>query len=212
MRLYDIILSSRLKEFEKRLLEMQISNLWYVTELTQCPKKHVFRVQYPHLKLANIVNARLLLGDIIHNGLEVLIAFRIPEARIEQEIEKKVKLKAYPNADFIIKGRADIVTEHYVYEVKTIKSINNDRKLPLDHHVQQLLAYLDLFNKDYGRIVYVVLNEGKILEYDITREKELTVEDMLLEQLERLRNKDYPIEEWECNYCIYKDVCDRVIE
>ncbi len=197
----------KLHEFADRIDEILNENVWYVTELTQCPRKHYFRTKYPYLDLANIFNERIVLGIIIHKGIQDMIVESLNGSKVE--IEKSIVRTFEIDGKVItLKGRVDIlVDDKILYEIKTMNRFSGN--IP-EHYTKQIQIYLNLLNLDVGKLVIVNLDGAsskKFYTYDVKRE-EIDLEELLRKCI----NLEIEPMEWECKYCSYNLVCEKRIE
>lgn len=112
---------------------------------------------------------------------------------------------------FVITGRADIVTDGEVLEIKTV------RKLPkeaVSEHISQINLYMKLCNRKKGRLIYIERESGKERCFKIFFDKKLFLEDIrrfekLVEHLSEMR---LPAREEcrMCSFCEYLDLCEML--
>lgn len=176
----------------------------YITELVNCPMKYYLRLRYPSLMVQYNFNEKILIGKLLHEGIESIIRRIISLANNNIEIEKPISLEI---DGLRVIGRADIVTDSEVIEIKTTRSCNG---LPHDNHMLQASIYAYALNKPSARLVYIVLNNDvRILEYYVDP---ITREDLEKLVMEFREAKPSPRYTWECNYCIFKAYCpNRVV-
>ncbi len=170
----------------------------YVTELVSCPMKHYLRKRYPTLALQLNFNEKILLGKLVHEGIESVlhkIAQLMDNVEVEASVSKEIN-------GVTIVGRADIVMSDAVIELKTTRSTKD---LPHENHILQAAIYARLLDKSRAVLLYIVLNNDvRILEYDVD-----PISDEMLYQLvsELKEKKPSPRFPWECNYCVFKQFC-----
>ena len=182
-------------DFANRFEEHISDEIIYVTDLLYCSNKYHLRKRYPYLLLENAFNDRIIIGTLIHEGLSNFLNIK-SEIPIEKEFEidgKRMKLK----------GRIDMIDDDYVYEIKTV---NNLKDIP-GHYKLQLQIYLNLLDKEKGKLVIINLRDFSINEFEIEREK-IDIEGLIYQTI---RNERKP-EEWECKYCVFKPVCNSRID
>ena len=170
----------------------------YVTDLVTCSNKREFRLKYP--LLAFKFEPQLIIGDLVHKGLESLLSSRGWEVEVSVEKSIDVDGKMYR-----VLGRVDLLKRDDngnivdVVEVKTVRELVD--RFPLEHHLLQLRVYLELLEANRGRILYVSRN--RIVEYEVER-GEISIESMVRETI---YNTAIPRYSWECRYCTYKKIC-----
>ncbi|NPA98861.1 MAG: CRISPR-associated protein Cas4 [Crenarchaeota archaeon] len=192
----DVIINYYISESLNRVLKD--NGYVFVTELVGCPLKHYLRKRYPSLSLQLNFNEKILLGKIVHEGIEAILSrieYMVDDIQVEVPVTREVN-------GVTLVGRADIVTSDAVVELKTTRST---KELPHENHKLQAAIYAKLFDKPRAILVYIVLNnETKILEYEIE-----PIDDEMLKQLikELKEGKPAPRYPWECNYCIFRQFC-----
>ncbi len=181
---------------------VRVENEYYVTDLVRCPLKREYEVKYPELILRQAYDPVLLMGDIVHMGLESFIEKLVKEGYIKGkayiEVEGNKKL-----GDIVIKGRIDAIIERENGERIgiEIKSSRRDIGLPHQHHILQVKIYNWLFDLDKSVLIY--LTPDRIVEYTIS---ERVGED---EVMELLKSTSTPRWDWECQYCIFSILCPK---
>jgi CRISPR-associated exonuclease Cas4 len=172
----------------------------YVTDLVRCPLKVRFEEQYKELAMSEVFAPSMLLGDLVHSGLEDFLK-REFNAEVEVEVEKEIPVNG---KTVKIKGRADaIIQQNNERIVVEIKSAKGDKGLPLEHHKAQLQLYLWLFNVRKGILIYVT--PDRVTEYIIDQPADEVGVIRLTE--ETLRASKAPRYQWECKYCVFKVIC-----
>ena len=194
----------KIRDFADRIDEILNENVWYVTELVQCPYKHYLRVRYPYLDLSTVFNERVMLGIVIHKGIQNILIESLDGEKVE--IEKPIsKSFNIDGREIVLKGRVDLlVNDEVVYEIKTMNKFNGS--IP-DHYIKQLQIYLNLLGVETGKLVIVNLDGSvtrKFYIYEYKRE-ELNIEEIL----RKCVNLEVEPMEWECKYCQYLNVCER---
>ncbi|MCD6300882.1 MAG: CRISPR-associated protein Cas4 [Staphylothermus sp.] len=192
----DLIINYYVSESLNRVLKDK--EVVYVTELVSCPMKHYLRERYPTLMLQLNFNEKILLGKLVHEGVESVL-YKIMQFGEDAEIEVPVTREVN---GVVINGRADIVTSNAVIELKTTRSTKD---LPHENHKLQAAIYANLLRKPKAILVYIVLNnEVNILEYEV----EPLSDEQLSKLVDELKHKSpAPRFPWECNYCVFKQFC-----
>jgi len=187
--IYEKVVGEQLK----RLEEARDPSVVYVTDLVSCTHRFHMRKLYPELAVA--FEPPMVLGDIVHWGLEALFKERGFDVEVEVSRAVYVNDKMY-----IIKGRVDAIDKSTgtVVEIKTARLAV---ELPKDHHVKQLNIYLELTGYKRGVLVYIT--PDRVLEYSITKSQV----DLEFEVRELLEDKYRPRYPWECTYCAYRKLC-----
>jgi len=193
----DRIINYYLSESLKRSNSVDV----FVTELVACPMKYELRLRYPSLLIQLNFNEKILIGKLLHHGIEAIL--RDLMLISGDNIRTEVPVSGEINGLRIV-GRADIVLDNEVIEIKTTSSVNN---LPRDSHVLQTAIYAKLLNKARGRLVYFILNNDKrIIEFDVDPINDDDLTNLIEEFKKRKPTPRYP---WECNYCVFKQFCPK---
>jgi len=196
--LYRIALEQELQHFENRDKGPIVSVS--VTDLVACSQRYHFVRRYPEIKIQMNYNPILVLGRILHVGLETIIRSQWHDVETEKPIEKIISLD--DGRVIRVAGVVDayVPGESLVIEFKTSRA---DHELPLQHHVLQLKIYMNMLQAEHGLLFYI--NPDRISEYAIDN----SIDDWQLQALvnETLNNQRHPRYDWECNYCPYSIMC-----
>ena len=198
--LYRIALEQDLQHLEDRSQYNMVSIS--VTDLVACSHRYRLSMKYPELKIQGNYSPTLILGRVLHTGIESIVKKYWENARIEAPLEKIIMLD---DARAVrIAGVADIVVEgdngKIIIEIKTSRG---DHETPLEHHVKQLQIYMNLSGAAKGILFYI--NPDRIAEYEVN--EPLTDSELAQLVLETLLDKKHPRYDWECNYCPYSIMC-----
>lgn len=170
----------------------------FVTDLTRCPMKRIYSINYPELSFAEITNGRTLIGELIHSGIERLLKDILgDEITIESEGVSRSKTVEVDGKEYTITGRIDAIINGGIG--LEIKWTSNHNSLPTEPHIDQASLYNWLYGFKYTILLYLT-SEG-IYEYEID---ERMSED---EIVRRIKAERTPLYEWECEYCEYKEIC-----
>ncbi len=175
-------------------------NEYYVSDLTRCPLKRVYEERFPELVLNQAYDPTLLLGDIVHLGLESFLRKVFDEGMVKGvlgvEVEKKKSI-----GEYVIRGRIDALIELEDGERLgvEIKYSRRDIGLPLQHHVLQVKIYNWLYDLPKSILIYITPN--RITEYVI--EEKVSEEELL----SLIRDEKSPRWPWECQYCRFAILC-----
>ncbi len=195
MRVLPILYKRKERDFADRIMDATREDVVYVTDLTSCSQKRVFRLEMPLLSFR--FEPPMLLGDLVHRGLEEILGEEgwVTEMEVVKQFDvdgRRVELRGRVDAALIDGDRVV-----HVVEIKTARSVEK----PLEHHLLQLRIYMSLLGAETGSLVYVT--PEKILEY--------TVEDGYVDfemlVAETVRNEARPRFDWECRYCPYRRFC-----
>jgi CRISPR-associated exonuclease Cas4 len=195
--LVSIIYEYSRRERERHKREEGV--LW-VTDLVRCPLKRVYESIYPELSLRDLFNPRLIVGTLVHRGVEGLVKELLTGFKVEVEVEGSRRVILSEGSEVEVRGRLDVLLvgngSREAVEVKTARS---DRSIPQRHHVDQARAYNWLFDLD--RVYLLYITPERISQY--------TVEDRMndAEVAERIESRRAPRYPWECSYCHYSVLC-----
>lgn len=176
-------------------------NEYYVTDLVRCPLKRVYEEKYAELILRQAFDPTLILGDIVHMGLEAflskLFSKGYAKGKVNIEIENSKRVK-----DYIIKGRIDALLDMGEGRIGIeIKYSRRDLGIPHNHHVLQVKIYNWLFDLDKSILIYIT--PERIAEYEVV---DRVNEEELISLIEY---KEAPRWNWECQYCAFAILCPK---
>ncbi len=198
--LVEVLYGIKRREREEHVRE---AGVYWVSDLVRCPLKREFEFRFPELSLSSVFLPWLIVGDLIHRGLESVISeFFGPDASVEVEGEREVRL---PDGRVVrVRGRADAVIVRGGVRVGVeIKSVRGDMDFPLAHHVDQVRIYNWLLNLDHSILVYVT--PERVTQFNVNGRVDEE------EIVERILDKDAPRYQWECSYCPYAVLCPNKV-
>uniref|UniRef100_A0A7J3PKD1 CRISPR-associated exonuclease Cas4 n=1 Tax=Staphylothermus marinus TaxID=2280 RepID=A0A7J3PKD1_STAMA len=193
-----LIYSSHIREQLTRFEELRNNRVIYVTELVSCSHKHRLRQLYPELTIS--FEPITVTGHLIHIGVEKYLV----ENGFQTEYPVK-KTFEIDNVEYVLKGKVDAYhpEKRIIVEIKSSRNITNK---PLEHHVEQLQIYLNLLNVETGILLYIT--PVVFREYRVER-KDINLANLVKSTI---RNENHPRWNWECNYCVFKEICSYRIE
>lgn len=182
--------------------ETDMSSLTY---LCDCLTRSYYRVKLPEVHKQNRNVYYLAIGRLLHQWLCSRLAIKLGG---QTEV-----LLSYETDHFVIKGRADIMTNDYIVELKTSGRLPEK---PYESHVEQLNAYLAMSDKPYGYIVYVSRIDGSVKVFEHVIDNYMW--NRTLEKAKVFRKacelneppEPYKSKQWlmkACKYCEYKSIC-----
>lgn len=209
-----------IERFLEREIEEKKIGRYYPSEIGRCLRNLYYSYKYP-MK----VKPRLLkifeLGNIMHDFIvKVLQSEKIPEIElVDYEIPVELKID-----DFLVSGRIDDLIilktdgKKILIEVKTCKDIRMVTK-PQNSHMIQLQFYMHITGIKEGMLLYVdkttMETKSFKLEYDehwsnliIERFKKLH-EALIKDELPLPEAKLIDEIKWMCNFCEYKEKCEK---
>jgi len=184
----------------------------HVSVLPLCPLKWFYRLKYPDLVRAQQYGGYMILGKLVHFGLQRLL-LELQEAGmldfkilgVEVDLEKTINIERNGLPAIIhVKGRADILAERDGEKlVVEIKSARGDYGIPAQHHMEQLRIYMNLAGAGKGLLIY--FTPDRIAEYPVDK----PLSDFELQKLvQEFFERKAPRYDWECgSYCPFNVLC-----
>jgi len=194
---------------------------YYPSEAGTCIRKVWYSYKYPQQIKTDTLKI-FEMGNVMHDFIvRVLKSEKMKDVKL---LESELPFKL-PMENFLISGRVDDVFlikssgKTFVAEIKSSKMLNMIKK-PQKHNVMQLQLYMFATGIHNGLLVYIEKNtlQAKVFEINFD-------EDIIKEILNRfnelhdslLTNNIPPAEArinksdigWMCNYCEYKEKCDK---
>jgi len=211
----EIILKYMIRKAKEH--EQRTSEIFYVTDLTRCPRKVYYELKYPEVVRTVILNSKIRRGVISEKGKIDILKEELGDIyEIISDPEKlTVEKKFYVDGQEIkVRGRMDclvrnkITGEEIIIEMKETDS--SSFGWPHQNHVEQLMIYLNLYPKAIrGELTYDGPDRGT--DFGVTQK--MSDEEII----RRLRNllKIYteagpegPLHEWECEkFCDWNQIC-----
>jgi len=206
----EVLYRLNVEDFEKYVSAG--GDVVHASSLPLCPLKWFYRLKYPDLAKAQQYAGYMILGKLVHFGLQKLL-MELQEAGlldfkilgVEVELEKTINIERNGLPVIVhVKGRADIIAEKngekLVVEIKTAKG---DYNIPAPHHLEQLRIYMNMAGAGKGMLIYVT--PDRIAEYPVDK----PLSDFELQKLvQEFYSRKGPRYDWECQYhCPYAVLC-----
>lgn len=147
------LIENRIIELAKKYQEDR-SNTIHVTDLTTCIRKSYYIKKYG-FPMDKKMAFWMLFGALVHEIVNPTIA----EAFNGQTEVRKT----YKFGDIEIEATPDILTDNMVIEVKTCARVP---ERPYSSHQEQINAYLHIFDRPKGLIVYISRTELDIRTFE----------------------------------------------
>lgn len=190
------IYNDKLKEYNDRIKEMKDPKIIYVTDLIYCPLKREYRRDYTEMTFQ--FEPYMLLGDMVHKGVEELLS------DLGYEIEKEITVPINVNGEvFLIKGRIDAFSTENIVEIKSARTSAN---IPQQHHLMQLRLYMGLTGVPRGTLIYVT--PDRFAEYNVKLDS-FNINDVIRSYLNM---EKVPQWSWECRHCPFAGFCPFKID
>jgi len=174
-----------------------------VTDLTQCLRKSYFTKK--ENAICDNPNVQLIIGILLHD----IVLKELEEVLDGKSEVLTVHVIPY-NGEFIkLYGMCDFLADNYILELKTC--FKTPEK-PFDNHIEQVNAYLHMFDRENGYIVYLSRNSLDIRIFEVEKDEVLwnnTINRAVL--LHEALKRDEPPEPEPshlCEYCPYKHKCN----
>ncbi len=143
-------------------------------------------------------------------GRNMHVEYQNDYAAIDQnaKMEKEVM---FVHENFIIMGKADIVTREKVIEIKTV---NNLPERPYAPHIRQINFYMKLCGREKGNLIYIERETKKQKTFSVDYDENLFLKDLRrFEKLAKcLETTTVPEKEITkmCEFCEYKELCEKI--
>ncbi len=202
------------KYYQKKREEKD-QHSFYVTDAGRCPRAIFFSMKgFPRKEKEPKLLRILDRGEMIHQGL-MRSLFESPDIRVVA-----AEISIPPNS--IVKGRADAIVsvenKLYVVEIKSIASPKySNPEIPKKAHRYQIQLYLHFFEIEKGILIYENKNTQELMEFEEKYDKKLC--EKILEDFKTLKYhiendilppKPKDLEPWQCEYCDFKEVCQKI--
>ena len=193
---------------------------YYPSEIGRCIRKVWYTYKYP-TEIEPELRRVFELGNILHDFIvEVIKSYKTPEVELlKSEMPFKLEFE-----DFVVSGRIDDLMllksgkKKILVEVKSSKSVKRIRG-PMAHHKTQLQFYMYATGVHNGMLLYVDKSTLETKSYEVKfspkRAKQILNKFRALHK--HLKSDSIPAPEakkqkdtkWMCNYCEYKNKCDK---
>lgn len=202
-------------EYHASMIGLCLRRLWYI---------------YNNLDNYTVEEKRLRIfesGRIYHSWLGELltkIATVIREGQIRKKIDsdgEEITFIGTFDDLIMIKTKETLSEENaYIIEVKTVSRLGFSK--PMDHHIIQLNAYLNLLDVRDGFIIYIDRDKLQTKSFHIVKDEKLY--EKTIERVKTLHKHiisgtiPFPESmfdkerEWECAFCDFRDSCLKDIE
>jgi CRISPR/Cas system-associated exonuclease Cas4 (RecB family) len=182
------------------------------SEIGSCPLAVALRLKGIRPDIPEDKLMVLEIGSKLHLTFQEILKNHL--TNIEKElVDEELKLSGH------IDGTMEVNGELYIVEFKTISPYAlRYGNVPYEHHIDQLHAYMYLWNKtqdtriEKGLLVYMDKSSGNIYEYEIPYEMRM---DFLLDRISEIRSLtakslceiDFQPDTSKCKWCFYRLGC-----
>lgn len=188
---------------------------FYISDAGKCPRAIYFSMKgYPKKEKEPRILRIFDRGDIIHQRLMANF-WSIPEIRVvASEIDIPSKELFHGRADVII----SVNDKLYVVDMKSSSDFKFQKLTePEKPHQYQVQLYMHYFKIEQGILLYENKNTQALKEFELKYDADLCkkiINDFktLKYQIENeiLPPKPQNLEAWECEYCDFKEECDKI--
>lgn len=202
-------------KYYQRQREERDQEHFYITDAGKCSRAVYFSMRgYPKKKMEARVLRIFDRGDIIHQRL-MSAFFGIPEIKV---VASEVDI---PSRE-LFHGRADVIisanNKLYVVDFKSSNDFKFQKmKEPEFSHQKQIQLYMHYFEISQGVLLYENKNTQALKEFELKYNPILC--KVIISDFETLRyqieneilpSKPRNLDSWQCEYCDFKDECDRI--
>lgn len=213
----EVSLIDKLMDFElQRSVQRNTerSSEIHITDLIYCPKKRELAKLYPNLKAEVSLRPAVFHGKCFERGLQEVIRRWARKEGIKVRFNYKGKKRVYFNEKvYTIVGEADVVFLNEFDAIKTIIEVKDKiwNLTASDNYIMQGKLYGWLFDVNDVRL-WLFTNRGGKGYKEIKLKGEKMTDDEVIVLLDNLLNeKRFPFWDWECDYCPFRNVCDKYI-
>ena len=180
-----------------------------ISLITDCLTRSYFRIKAPNAGDISRSSYYLATGKLLHDFILRRLA-----AKFNAKFEVKL---SYATKDIVLCGHADLVTDDFVLELKTVSRLPDK---PAESHIEQLNAYMAMADKAYGYLLYVSRVDGSATCFEHVFNPNLwqnTIEKA--KKLKKACELNTPPEphkpkSWlskSCVYCQYSEICPYAV-
>jgi CRISPR-associated protein Cas4 len=188
---------------------------FYITDAGKCPRAVYFSMKgYPRKKKEARILRIFDRGDIIHQRLMANF-YGIPQIKVvASEVDIPSKELFHGRADAIISVNGKM----YVVDIKSSNDFKFQKlKEPEPSHQYQVQLYMHYFKISQGILLYENKNTQDLKEFELKYDPGLCKKiinnfETLKYQIENETPPPKPtnLEPWECEYCDFKEECDKI--
>jgi len=135
-----------------------------VTDIAYCPRKAYYEKK--HGKREYTSNWSIFTGILLH---DVLLKAMAEYLKADAEV-LTVELFEFSCGKVKLYAMCDLLTDNYIVELKTTSYLP---EAPRYNHLLQLEAYLRLFDREYGYLVYIERHYGNRVIFKHRRDEQL---------------------------------------
>ncbi len=177
--------------------------LW-VSDLVRCSLKRVYEERFPEIALSDMFRPSLVIGTLLHRGLEELLRNILGEVTVQAEVEGSKEVLLESGEVVVVRGRVDLLLARGDWRVAVeIKTSRSDRGIPQEHHVDQVRAYNWLLDLDRSILLYVT--PDRVTQFYVDERMSDS------EVASVVTSKKAPRYSWECSYCPYSIICPNKV-
>lgn len=188
---------------------------FYITDAGKCPREVYFSMKgYPRKEKEARILRIFDRGDITHERLRSNLLSIYEIRLVAAEVDIPVKELFHGRSDAII----SVKNKLYVVEIKSSSDFKFQKlEEPEKAHKMQIQLYMHYFKIPQGIMIYENKNTQDLKEFELKYDPKLCQEviknfGMLKEQIENeiLPPKPTDLEVWKCEYCDFKEACNKI--
>ena len=174
----------------------------HASETRDCLRKLYFKrtVKLPPTRTLDRTLLLYETGNVYHRAVQALF----PEAEIEKEITIKLK-------GFRIIGRADLVHNGTIYELKAVSTLPS---LPFERTEYQVECYMRGLRKQSAVVVYIKKSTFESVEFEVKRDdlRWVDIKTRARKLVRAYDEKNIPQGEFtsQCRWCPYYSQCRKL--
>lgn len=205
------LLESWISEKEKKDVHKPCEpNEFYASSAGMCPRSLFLEKKHGRREPNNDLKKIFLLGNILHDFMQENVL-------VHGKSEEPIRIETH---GIVIRGRLDFIDDESIWELKTIKDVSYVLHEPNEHHVLQLMLYLNALKRTKGKLVYMEKNSFKIAEHDVLFDETMyakAIQGFVTAHRGILEGKSpEPYADrktnWKCRYCQYAKECNEIAD
>jgi len=182
---------------------------FYASEALKCPRAIYYARLFPEEKPDKLLGV-FFIGETIHQLFQKILK----EARPDLVDEAEIRIKL-PNG-IEVSGRADLMGDTEILELKTVADIKYSLKEASLHHKGQLVLYLSQHKDKKGRVIYIDKRNLETVSHDVLFDDVIylaTINNFA--NVKRALDEGKPpaksemTEDWQCRYCDHRELCAK---
>ena len=183
------------------------NSYFYASEALKCPRQIYYSRKFPQAPDDKLLGV-FYVGETIHEMFQGIL--KEAKADLKDEVEIRIKMD-----DIEVSGRADLMGDNEILELKTTADVKYNKDEASTHHIGQLTLYMSQHRDKKGTLVYIDKRNLETVEHQIEFDQ-MTFDAVMNNfkkakialDTDKLPLKPGYVDAWQCKYCNYKDKCD----